>query len=385
MPITFADPVVVDTIELRTIRLPLIEPFETSFGRLTDRRTLIVRVTGDGAAGWGEAAALDTPLYTAETIETERHVIQAFLGPALLGRRLAGLDDVAAAFAPVRGHYMAKAGLELAVADLATRRAGHPLAALLGGTRNRVEVGVSLGLQPTAMHLVDAVARHVDLGYRRIKLKIKPGRDIDLVTAVRARFPDTLLSVDANAAYTLADADHLRRLDDFGLLMIEQPLDPDDLIDHAALQRTLRTPLCLDESISRLRHAEQALALGSCRIVNMKVGRVGGYASALAIHALCRAHGVQVWCGGMLETGIGRAHNLAIASLPGFTLPGDISASVRYYQRDVLTTPICLSPDGTIPVPDGPGIGVDVDLDYLEARTESVDRLVREGAPLAHA
>lgn len=384
MPITFADPVVIDTIELRAIRLPLIEPFETSFGRLTDRRTLIVRVTGDGTTGWGEAAALDAPLYTAETIETERHVIQAFLAPALLGRPLAGLDDLAAAFAPVRGHSMAKAGLELAVADLAARRAGRPLAALLGGTRDRVEVGVSLGLQPTTAHLVDAVARHVDLGYRRIKLKIAPGRDVERVAAVRARFPDTRLSVDANAAYTLADADHLRRLDEFGLLMIEQPLDPDDLVDHAALQRMLRTPICLDESISRLRHAEQALALGSCRIVNIKVGRVGGYASALAIHALCRERGVPVWCGGMLESGIGRAHNLALASLAGFTLPGDISASVRYYRRDVLTAPISLSPDGTIPVPDGPGVGVDVDLDFLEERTESVDRLARTGAPLVH-
>ncbi len=375
--VRFAEPLLVDRIELRTVRLPLREPFETSFGRVTARPTILVRVTANGSVGWGEVAALEAPLYTGETLGTARHVIRDFLAPALLAGPFARLSEVAQALAPIRGHQMAKAGLELALVDLAGRLQGASVSTLLGGTREAVAVGVSLGLPPSVGALVDTVARHLAIGYRRIKLKIKPGRDIDLVAAVRARFPDILLSVDANAAYTLADLERLRRLDAYRLLMIEQPLDPDDLVDHAALQRELRTPICLDESIGRPRHAEQAIALGSCRIINIKVGRVGGYRAALAIHACCRRHGVPVWCGGMLESGIGRAHNLALASLPGFTLPGDISASVRYYDRDVLIRPIELGPGGTIAVPSGAGIGVDPGEDYVDALTESLERLDR--------
>jgi O-succinylbenzoate synthase len=274
---------------------------------------------------------------------------------------------------------MARAGLELAFADLAARARGESLSRFLGGTRDRVPVGVSLGIQPNLPALLERVDRYVGLGYRRIKLKIKPGWDLEIVAEVRRRHPEIQLSVDANAAYTLGDRKRLKALDAFGLLMIEQPLDPDDLVDHAALQKELATPICLDESITGLRAARQALDLGSCRIVNMKVGRVGGYTQALAIQRLCVERKVPLWCGGMLESGIGRAHNIALASLPGFDLPGDISASRRYFARDVIVPEVVLNRDGTVDVPRGPGIGFEVDRDFVASRTEGLEKLTKRG------
>jgi O-succinylbenzoate synthase len=296
----------------------------------------------------------------------------------LLAQSLTSLGEMAARFAPFRGHQMAKAGLELACMDLQARMTNQPLSALLGGTRPRIPVGVSLGIQPDLARLLERVDRYLALGYQRIKLKIKPGWDIDIVAAVRQRHPDILLSVDANSAYTLDDRQHLKRLDDFNLLMIEQPLDHDDLLDHAQLQRELATPICLDESITGLRQAKKALEIGSCRMINIKVGRVGGYSQALAIHDLCRSQGVPVWCGGMLESGIGRAHNIALASLPGFTLPGDISASSRYFARDVIVPEVEVAPDGTVNVPCGSGLGFEVDQNYIAQCSEAVEVMNRK-------
>jgi O-succinylbenzoate synthase len=266
---------------------------------------------------------------------------------------------------------MAKAGLELAFMDLLAQTKQQSLAALIGGERNRVAVGVSLGIQPTVAKLLGRVDRYLNLGYQRIKLKIKPGWDLDVVARVRRAHPDILLSVDANSAYTLADQDHLKKLDYFNLLMIEQPLQNDDLVDHAKLQKVLNTPICLDESIVSQRHASVALELESCRIINIKVGRVGGYSQALGIHDLCRSQRIPVWCGGMLESGIGRAHNIALASLEGFTLPGDISASSRYFERDIISPAVVVAADGTVAVPDGQGLGFEVDLSFIECRTET--------------
>jgi O-succinylbenzoate synthase len=281
------------------------------------------------------------------------------------------LDDLAQRLAPFRGHNMAKAGLELAYMDLLARINQQSLSALIGGERERVAVGVSLGIQPTLSKLLQRVEKYLSLGYQRIKLKIKPGWDIDVVDEVRRRHPDILLSVDANSAYTLDDQDHLKKLDDFNLLMIEQPLHNDDLVDHSRLQKLLNTPLCLDESIISARHARMALDLESCRIINIKVGRVGGYSQVLGIHDLCVSRGVPVWCGGMLESGIGRAHNIALASLKGFTLPGDISASSRYFERDIILPGVEVAADGTVAVPRGLGLGFEVDLSFIERLTET--------------
>ena len=361
----------IDGVELRLIRLPLLEPFETSFGKIDSRLIFLVSLQADGVRGWGEVVAEEEPRYSYETVRTAFHVIRDFFGPALLVEPISGLDDLAQRLAPFRGHNMAKAGLELAFMDLLGQVKQQSLSTLLGGERERVNVGVSLGIQPTLSKLLQRVDQYLGLGYQRIKLKIKPGWDIDVVDEVRRRHPDILLSVDANSAYTLDDQDHLKQLDDFNLLMIEQPLHNDDLVDHAKLQKVMRTSLCLDESIVSARHAKVALELESCRIINIKVGRVGGYSQALGIHNLCLAQDVPVWCGGMLESGIGRAHNLALASLPGFTLPGDISASARYFERDIITPGVTVDADGTVAVPDGPGLGVEVDLGFIERRTET--------------
>jgi O-succinylbenzoate synthase len=370
-------PVAIDAIEIRLLRLPLVRPFETSFGRMDSRLIVLTRIEADGCVGWGEIAALEEPLYTYETPETAREVIARHFAPALLQGSFRSLDDFTARLARFRGHPMARAGLELAWVDLIARLHGLPLATVLGGTRTSIGVGVSLGIERSVDALGDLVDEHVALGYQRIKLKIKPGWDIDVVRTIRARQPNILLSVDANTAYTYADVDHLRQLDAFDLLMIEQPLDHDDLIDHARLQREIRSALCLDESITNVHRAEQAIDAGSCRIINVKVGRVGGYAQALPIHDLCEARNVPVWCGGMLESGIGRAHNIALASLPNFTLPGDISASSRYFARDIVTPPVTLEPGGQVTVPTGPGLGLEIDLDYLASRTDVIDRHTR--------
>ena len=372
------DTVRVDNVEVRLIRLPLNEPFETSFGSIDSRLIFLVSVEADGLKGWGEVVAYEEPRYSYETAGTALHVIRDFLAPALMARPIADLREAAERFAPFRGHNMAKAGLELAYMDLLARLKNRSLSSLIGGTRSRIPVGVSLGIQPTLAHLLIQVDRYLALGYQRIKLKIKQGWDTDIVEEVRRHHPDILLSVDANSAYTIAEKEHLKALDVFHLLMIEQPLDHDDLLDHSRLQREIKTPICLDESITGLRQTRRALDMESCRMINIKIGRVGGYSEALAIHDLCYSKRIPVWCGGMLESGIGRAHNIALASLPGFTLPGDVSASSRYFARDVIEPEVTVAPDGTVEVPRGPGFGFRVDMDYIEDRTVSVESIKRK-------
>lgn len=370
-PETRAPAIKIDGVEIRFIRLPLIEPFETSFGKIDSRLIFLVCLEANGLRGWGEVVAEEEPLYSYETVNTALHVIRDFLGPALLTGPIDSLDDLARRLSPFRGHNMAKAGLELAFMDLLAQVKKESLSALIGGELKRVAVGVSLGIQPTISRLLERVERYLKLGYQRIKLKIKPGWDLDVVDEVRRKYPNILLSVDANAAYTFNDVDHLKELDNFNLLMIEQPLQHDDLMDHARLQEVMKTRLCLDESIVSQRQARMALELDSCRIINIKVGRVGGYSQALGIHDLCVVRNVPVWCGGMLESGIGRAHNIALASLKGFTLPGDISASSRYFERDVISPEVTVNPDGTVAVPDSPGLGFEVDLDFIEHLSET--------------
>ncbi|MFD8570341.1 o-succinylbenzoate synthase [Streptomyces sp. NPDC059639] len=355
-------------VELREIRLPLVAPFRTSFGTMTDRTVLLVRAESTDVEGWGECVAMADPLYSSEYTATCADVLRRFLIPAL--GRVRDLDavGVAPALAPFRGHRMAKAALEAAVLDAELRTRGVPLARELGAVHDRVPCGVSVGIMDSVPRLLDAVALYLDQGYRRIKLKIEPGWDVEPVRAVRERFGDELpLQVDANTAYTLADARHLARLDPFDLLLIEQPLEEEDLLGHAQLARTLATPVCLDESITSARSAAAAITLGACTVVNIKPGRVGGYLEARRIHDVCAAHDIPVWCGGMLETGIGRAANVALAALPGFTLPGDTSASNRYYRTDI-TEPFVLA-DGHLPVPEGPGLGLAPLPDALEEVT----------------
>jgi o-succinylbenzoate synthase len=352
---------IIDRVTLHHLRMPLVAPFETSFGRITDRECILIEVAADGLTGWGECVADRDPGYAYETTGTAWHILRDFLVPAVLGQDMTGPADFQARAAPVRGHPMAKAGLEMAIWDILGKQQYKSLYELLGGESSRVAVGVSVGLQSSPDALVKVVGRYLAQGYSRVKIKIKPGRDVGDAQAVRRAFPEVRLQVDANSAYTLATAPALRPLDDLGLLLIEQPLDEDDLWDHRLLQAEFRTPICLDESILSARHARQALEMAACRVINIKAGRVGGLSEAVAIHDLCRAAGVPVWCGGMLETGVGRAGNLALASLPGFTLSGDISATERYYTHDITAERFALNPDSTIDVPTGPGLGVTVD------------------------
>jgi O-succinylbenzoate synthase len=355
-------------VELRRIALPLVAPFRTSFGTQTRRDVLLLRAVTDGAEGWGECVAMADPLYSEEYVDGAIDVLRRFLIPRLAAAGEFAATDVAPLLAGFHGHRMAKAALELAVLDAELRAEGRPLARELGAVRDRVPCGVSVGIMASVPELLDAVGGYLDAGYVRIKLKIEPGWDVEPVRAVREQFgDDVLLQVDANTAYTLADARHLARLDPFDLLLIEQPLPEDDVLGHAALAKQIRTPVCLDESITSARGAAAAISLGACSVVNIKPGRVGGYLEARRIHDLCVAHGVPVWCGGMLETGIGRAANVALAALPGFVLPGDTSASDRYYRTDV-TEPFVLD-DGHLAVPTGPGIGVTPRDDELAAVT----------------
>jgi O-succinylbenzoate synthase len=359
----------IDRIELREVRLPLVHPFETSFGRETEQRVVIVRIDAGKLTGWGESAAGIGPWYSYETVETCWHVQRDFLAPLLLGQEVESPRETSARFASIRGHNMAKTGPEAAIWDLFAKAADVPLARLLGGEKDRIESGVSVGIQESIDDLLGRISAFVDRGYRRIKIKIKPGWDVDTAAAVRERFPDLPLMLDANSAYALEDAELFRRLDRFDLMMVEQPLGHDDIVDHAKLQAQIETAVCLDESIVTPEHARWAIELGSCRIINIKPGRVGGLGAAVTIHDLCAAHGLPVWCGGLLETGIGRAHNVAVSSLPNFRLPGDVSESARYYERDLVDPPFGLNPDGTITVPTGPGIGVEVDEEWLDTRT----------------
>ena len=361
-----------DAVELRSIELPLVAPFRTSFGTETTRAALLVRVVTPEAQGWGECVAMADPLYSSEYLSAAADVLRRFLVPAVAaaGDTLSAAG-VAPALARFRGHRMAKAALETAVLDAQLRAEGRSLAHELGAVRDRVACGVSVGIMDSVPQLLDVVGGYLDAGYLRIKLKIEPGWDVEPVAAVRNRFgDDILLQVDANAAYSRADARHLARLDAFDLLLIEQPLDEEDVLGHADLARLVRTPICLDESITSARAAADAIRLGACAIVNIKPGRVGGYLEARRVHDVCTASGVPVWCGGMLETGIGRAANLALAALPGFTLPGDTSGSDRYYRTDI-TEPFVVR-DGHLDVPSAPGIGVEPDAERLaEVSTSS--------------
>ncbi len=356
-----------EKINLREILLRLQAPFETSFGKSFERRIMIVTVTdSDGVVGYGECTAARAPFFNHETVDTASIIISGFIGPMLASSPPTNAAEVSKILSPIRGNRMAIGGVEAAIWDLEARKAGVPLWKHLGGTRTEIECGVSIGLQESIEKLIEKVTVEVESGYRRIKLKIKPGQDFELVKAIRTRFPDILLSVDANSAYELErDANLFERLEEFNLLMIEQPLSAGDLVDHAKLQKRLQTPICLDESITCLRDARHALELDACRIINIKLGRVGGHAEANAIQKLAAERGVPVWCGGMLESGIGRAHNIAMSTLDGFNLPGDVSASARYFEEDIIEPAVIVSSKGTISVPTGPGIGYEVKEDMI--------------------
>jgi O-succinylbenzoate synthase len=363
-----------ERIQLRRVTLPLVSPFRTSSGLLESRDVLLVRVVTSDAEGWGECVAMNEPLYSAEYTDGAHAVIRDHLLPRLLGRTELRASDVAGSLAAIKGHRMAKAAIETAVLDAELRADGVSLASYLGAATDAVPVGVSVGIARSVGELIGAVGRYVTDGYQRVKLKIEPGWDVGPVAAVRKQFPDLSLQVDANEAYTMADASHLADLDAFNLVLLEQPLAADELREHAELARRLRTPICLDESITSARAALEAIELGAASIVNIKPGRVGGYIEARRVHDVCVTRDVPAWCGGMLETGIGRAANLALAALPGFTLPGDISASRRYFAEDI-TPAFELSADGRITVPTGPGIGVEVNQAVLDEVTTMVEEI----------
>jgi O-succinylbenzoate synthase len=359
----------IDRLEVRLLRLPLVHFFETSFGRIYEKEFLLIALDGDGERGYGECVAEHDPYYSGETNETCWHIITGFLAPRVLGVTFEHPADVFPAFRAVRGHNMAKAAVEMAAWDLYARQQGQPLSRVLGGSRTDIASGVSIGIQDSLEQLEEKVERELAAGYQRIKIKIKPGWDLAAVERVRARFGDIPLMADANAAYTLADAQHLRKLDPFNLMMIEQPLEYDDITDHARLQEQLTTPICLDESIHSVRVAEEAIRQKACRIINIKPGRVGGHRESIRVHDLCEAHGIPVWHGGMLESGLGRAHNIHLSTLANFTLPGDVAASKRYFNPDLINPPIEVSPRGTIAVPTGPGIGVAHVQERIDAAT----------------
>lgn len=356
-----------DNVTLREIALDLISPFETSFGRTTSRRIIVVEVRAGDLSGWGECTASEGPYFNEEFTDGAWELIRSFVIPTLAGVEIDDPETISRALSPIRGNRMSCAAAETAVWDLIARSRGVPLWQLLGGERSTIDCGVSIGLQPTIDGLIEKVAREVAAGYRRIKLKIAPGRDLELVAAVRAAFPDIVMSVDANSAYSLSDTDLLKSLDDFGLLMIEQPLRPGDLLDHARLQAKLSTAICLDESIVDDEACRQALEIGACRIVNIKLGRVGGHSEARRIARRCADAGVPVWCGGMLEAGIGRMHNAAMSSLAAFTLPGDVSDSRRYWVEDIVEPRPTVDAEGRLSLPDAPGLGVAVRVDRIKA------------------
>jgi O-succinylbenzoate synthase len=356
-------------LTLHHLRMKLKSPFETSFGRITTRDCVLIEAWSNGLVGWGECVADRDPGYSYETAGTAWHVLRDFLAPAVIGHNISSPREFLPFVEMVRGHLMAKSGVEMALWDLQGKLEKRCLREMLGGKRRNVDVGVSVGIQSGPDALVRTVAGYLEQGYRRVKIKIKPGRDVADAQAVRKAFPDIRLQVDANSAYTLDSAVGLLPLDDLGLLLIEQPLDEDDLWDHSKLQRQFNTPLCLDESILTPRHARQAIEMGACRVINIKTGRVGGLSQAVAIHDICSQHDIPVWCGGMLETGVGRAANLALASLPNFTLPGDISATDRYYEEDITDQRFTLNPDSTIDVPVLPGLGVTINQHALDRVT----------------
>jgi O-succinylbenzoate synthase len=359
----------IEAIHLREINLPLAHPFETSFGVTTGRRILLIELVSEGLSAWGECVAGEHPYFSDETVDTAWLITESELAPRLLAQPIASGSDCNALFEQVRGHRMAKAAMENALWEMDAQQKGVSLSKLLGGTREVINCGVSIGIQSSPEKLLDVIAKELAAGYQRIKLKCKPSWDSKIFSRVRARWPHILLSCDANSAYRLEDADHIATWDEFKLLMIEQPLWYDDFFFHAELQRRLKTDICLDECIRNRRDARAALELGSGRILNIKVGRVGGFSEAIAIHDVAQSLGIAVWCGGMLETGIGRSHNIALSSLPNFTLPGDVSASSRYWSQDIIEPEVMVSAEGTITVPTTPGRGFAVQLDRIERLT----------------
>jgi o-succinylbenzoate synthase len=358
-----------ESLTLREIHLPLVTPFETSMDRVTDRRILLAEVRLDGVSGWGECTAPENPFYCPEDTDTAWHVLKDYLWPMLRGRELASAAHVWPLLEQVRGHNMAKAAIETAVWDAEAKLKNVPLWKLLGGERAEIPCGVSIGIKDSLDELSATVAKELAAGYQRIKIKIKPGKDIQSVQRLRQDFPRIKLMVDANSAYRKDDWPLLKQLDGFYLMMIEQPLGWDDLFGHVEVQKGLQTPICLDECIHTHEHAEAAIALGACKIINIKLGRVGGHLQAKRIHDLCQRHSIPVWCGGMLESGIGRAHNIAMSTLPNFALPGDVTASKRYWHEDIISPEVTVTSRGTIQVPFGPGIGFTPHLDRISALT----------------
>jgi O-succinylbenzoate synthase len=360
----------IQSIELREIRLPLIHFFETSFGRTTERRILLARLTdANGVEGWGECTAGEGPFYSDEWTDAAWDTLVEFLAPMVIGKQIESAADVFSLMKPVRGHRMAKATIETACWDLEAKNAGVPLWRHLGGTRSEIACGVSIGIQDSPEMLLEKIRKEVDAGYQRVKIKIKPGWDLKIVERVRQEFPDIRLMGDANSAYKLSDVPLFQQLDQFNLMMLEQPLAYDDIFDHAVLQRQIQTAVCLDESIRSPEDARHAISLESCKIINVKLGRVGGHAEAKRIERVARDNEIPIWCGGMLESGVGRAHNIAMSTLAGFTLPGDVSASARYWEEDIIEPPVRVSPRGTITAPNSPGLGFTVNQSRVEALT----------------
>ena len=359
----------IESITARELKMRLKAPFETSFGVTQDRRVVLLELHTDVGTGWSEVTAMEGPYYNAETIHTAWIMGREFLSGLVLDVDVSSPEEISKLMENVRGQEMAKAAIECAAWDAFARSEGKSLSHALGGTRDVIASGVSLGIQSDTGRLLDAVAKELADGYRRVKLKIKPGKDVAVVAAVRKSFPDIDLTVDANSAYRLEDADLLKQLDDFGLSYIEQPLPWNEIYQHSLLQPQLKTAICLDECIHGVRDAEAAIALGACRVINIKLGRVGGHSAAKKIQALCMAKDIPVWCGGMLESGIGRAHNIAMSTLPGFVFPGDVSASQRYWVEDIIDPEVNVTPQGTIHVPTDPGIGYRIKVDEIERRT----------------
>ncbi len=360
----------IDRVILRQIKMPLVHFFETSFGRTYERHMVIVEVQSEGLSGWGEVTAGENPFYNEEWTESGWRIVRDYAAPRIVGHKLESAEGVAPRTAHIRGHNMARGGLEVAVWDLEARRNNVPLWKQIGGgARREIPCGVSIGIQDSVAQLLEKIETELNAGYQRIKIKIKPGWDVEVIREVRKKFPNILLMGDANSAYTLADIDRLKALDEFDLMMLEQPLAHDEIIDHVQLQAALKTPICLDECLRNAHQAEQAIRMNACRIINIKLGRVAGFAEAKKLHDVAQAHGIPVWCGGMLESGIGRAHNIALASLPNFTLPGDVSASKRYWKRDIIEPAVETTPAGTITLRGEPGFGYAIDRDFLQSIT----------------
>lgn len=369
---------VIDKIQLHQIEMPLVHFFQTSFGRTYSRKIILVEVTADGVTGWGEVTAGENPFYNEEWTDSVWPLLRDYIAPRVLGHKFESAAEVGERSAHIRGHFMARGGMEAACWELEARIQGIPLyRAIGGGAQKKIACGVSIGIQDSVDQLLGKIETEVNAGYRRIKIKIAPGWDVEVIREVRKRFPEILLMGDANSAYRLEDWELLAALDEFNLMMIEQPLAHDEIIDHAELQAKLKTPICLDECIRSAHQAEQAIRMDAGRIINIKLGRVGGFAEAKKVHDVAMKHNIPVWCGGMLESGIGRAANIALSTLPNFVLPGDVSASKRYWKRDVITTPVEVSADGYITAPEGPGMGYEVDLEFLKSITVRQETIVK--------